>query len=222
MHALSVPDWLLPFHWVQGLPVLSEILPDRFSILADGAAAAVLAFSLDRARSALPRSWRPAARWIPAAAAVLAVLPLIPHPFQTERVTPVPAGYRAVFAQLRLAPDARVLVVPVPDVVLDQAMRWQAVTGEPGQLIGGYFFQPGVHRQPTFYSSPGDGILNQLWARYPVSPTAITRMRAELKYWRPAAVAVVAVTSPGSLLAVFLTRLLGRPPIHVGTVLAWR
>ncbi|HEY6294306.1 MAG TPA: hypothetical protein VIX15_01465, partial [Streptosporangiaceae bacterium] len=42
--------WLkLPWYWVQGLPVLSAALPDRFSILADGAAAALLAFGLDAA-----------------------------------------------------------------------------------------------------------------------------------------------------------------------------
>jgi hypothetical protein len=47
----SIPGWALPFHWLQGSPVLSQVLPDRLSILADGAAAAVLAFSLDLARS---------------------------------------------------------------------------------------------------------------------------------------------------------------------------
>ncbi len=44
---------LLPWHWLQGLPAVTSVLPDRFAILADGAAAAVLAFSLDRARAAL-------------------------------------------------------------------------------------------------------------------------------------------------------------------------
>ena len=44
------PGYLLPFHWLQGSPVLSQALPDRLSILADGAAGAVLAFSLDLAR----------------------------------------------------------------------------------------------------------------------------------------------------------------------------
>jgi hypothetical protein len=220
VHGVSVPAWLLPFHWIQGLPVISELLPDRFCILADGAAAAVLVFSVDRARSALPRSWRRQARWIPAALAVLAVLPLIPHQFQTERVTPVPAGYQAAFARLRLPPGARVLVVPVPDVVLVQAMQWQAETGEPGELIGGYFFEPGPHGEPTFYSSTGDSILDQLWTGYAVAPSAIPPIRAELAYWRPAA--IVAVTRPGSVLAVFLTRLLGRPAFETGSVLVWR
>jgi hypothetical protein len=45
----------LPWHWLQALPVTGAVIPDRFSIIADGAAAAVLAFGLDAARSRWPR-----------------------------------------------------------------------------------------------------------------------------------------------------------------------
>ncbi|MFY9777703.1 MAG: hypothetical protein WAK28_24305, partial [Trebonia sp.] len=47
---------LLPWHWVQGLPGLAQVLPWRFAILADGAAAALLVFALDRALAAVPRA----------------------------------------------------------------------------------------------------------------------------------------------------------------------
>ena len=47
---IRYPAALLPWHWLQGLPVLADALPDRLSILADGAVAALLAFALDRAR----------------------------------------------------------------------------------------------------------------------------------------------------------------------------
>ena len=61
---------------VGSLPLLDAALPTRFSITADGAAAALLAFGLDLAR----RSPRVAARrWAPGAVisvAILAVLPL--------------------------------------------------------------------------------------------------------------------------------------------------
>src|SRR5258707_1375763 len=79
IHGLRWPEARLPYHWLQGLPVMGQVIPSRFCILGAGAAGAVLAFSLDLARSAVPvdRSWR---RGIPAAVAVLAVLPLISHP----------------------------------------------------------------------------------------------------------------------------------------------
>ncbi len=43
------PAIKLPWYWLQGLPLLESALPDRFSLLADGAAAALLAFAVDAA-----------------------------------------------------------------------------------------------------------------------------------------------------------------------------
>lgn len=220
------PAWLLPYHWLQGLPVTGELLPNRFAILADGAAAAVLAFALDRARSAAPR---PAAQpWrhhsVPALVAVLAVLPLIPLPYQPAPVTPVPPGWTAAFARLRLPPGARVLVVPIPVVGDARAMRWQAQTGEPASLIGGYYLGPGTSGQPAFNPGPTS------WAAAYLSgpprgharpaPPEIAQLRADLAYWHPAA--VIAVTSPLSWPARVLTEILGPPTFRTGRMLVWR
>ena len=70
------PAIKLPWYWLQGLPLLESALPDRFCLVADGAAAALLAFAVDAAvpafaafaaqcppRLGLPRlsaGWRPA------------------------------------------------------------------------------------------------------------------------------------------------------------------
>ncbi len=64
--SLGVNGPLLPFHWLQGLPLLGDMFPSRMSILADGAAAAVLAFGLDLARSSVPRTAGPLRRAAPA------------------------------------------------------------------------------------------------------------------------------------------------------------
>ena len=247
-----LPSYLMPWHWIQGLPVMAQILPDRFAIVADGAAAAVLAFSLDLAvalvrvqvrvrvrvrragsgvhaesavdaESGVPAApgWR---RRLPVAVAVLAVLPLIPLPYQTAPVTPVPAGWQAAFARLRLAPDARVLVVPIGNVGHTQAMRWQAETGEPGSMIGGYFVGPGATGQSSFDPSPTRAVnkyVDWLWGgRRQANASSAARIRPALKRWRPAA--VVAVTGPGSAIARVLTAVFGRPSFRIGQVLAWR
>jgi hypothetical protein len=218
------PEWLLPWHWLQGLPTLAQVLPNRFSILGDGAAAAVLAFSLDLARSATQQAWDWRRRSIPVAVALLAVVPLIPLPYQAAPVTPVPAGWRAAFTALRLAPGARVLVVPIPNVGHTEAMRWQADTGEPGSMVGGYFLGPNQTGQAMFDPGPARAInkyVDFLWdRRFHVNGSSVARIRPALALWRPAA--VVAVTSPGSGLADVLTGLFGRPAFHVGQVLAWR
>ena len=235
------PGWLLPWHWLQGMPGMAQVLPDRFSILADGAAAALLAFSLDLARraapgsaapgsaapgSAAPGSAAPRARaWrgtVPAAVAVLAIVPLIPLPYQATPVTPVPAGWLVAFASLRLAPDARVLVVPIPNVGHTQPMRWQADTGEPGSMIGGYFLGPDRAGQATFDPGPTRMIakyLDWLWdGHLRVSRSSAARIRPALAYWRPAA--VIAVACRPALRRVLIS-LFGRPSSSAGQVVAW-
>ena len=221
MRGFLLTGQLLPYHWLQGLPGMAQLIPGRFCLLADGAAGAALAFSLDRARSLVPRD-RGWLRRIPAAVAVLAVLPLIPLPYQTDPVPAVPAGWQQAFARLRLAPDASVLVVP-GHLAHSEDMYWQADTGEPGSLVGGYFLGPGPNGEATFgMGGPQQyaaRYLNDLWSGR-TRQTRLALVRSAMAYWRPAA--VVAVTREGSVLGHFLIRLLGPPTFVAGRLLVWR
>jgi hypothetical protein len=266
LHGLHYPATLLPWYYLQRLPLLSQSLPNRFSLLADGAAAVVLAFSLDLAwgqarRSAVPADapapeapaaeaaapvtsaaetpvTRPAApaaakppvpdrapAWRKAAAVALialAVVPIIPLPLQAAAVTPTPAGWQQAFARLRLASDARVLVVPVQPATV---MRWQADTGVPGSVIGGYCIAPapgtgkaklcGTGRKPTAR------YLNDLWlGKAGAAAPSTAQLRSDVAYWRPAA--IVAVTSRDSQLGRYLSNVFGPPALQDGSVVAWR
>jgi hypothetical protein len=241
---LHIPATAMPWHYLQGLPLLSQSLPNRFSLLADGAAAVILAFSLDlawgRARGraapaagrAAPAAGGPAAEtpapapvWRKAAAAALialALVPIIPLPLQTAAVTATPAGWQQVFARLRLGSDARVLVVPLQPATV---MRWQADTGVPGSVIGGYCIAPtpGTGKAELCASGrkPTTGYLNDLWLGQPgaVAPST-AQLRSDLRYWRPAA--IVAVTSRDSRLGRYLANVFGPPALQDGSVLAWR
>ena len=221
----------LPWYWLQTLPVTGSVLPDRFSIVADGAAAAALAFGFDAAW----RRW-PGAKWFVAALAAVAVIPLVPAPLPQAPVTALPAGWTAVFSALRLPADAHVLVVPIPVSTFTEALRWQADTGQPGSMVGGYYMGPTWSGQAA---TDGNGLsseanyLNQLWALSSgVNVTTVATlppnglypddlmMRAQIRAWKPAA--VVAVTSPHSAFGQYLTGLLGRPTVTAGAVLGWR
>jgi hypothetical protein len=216
------PGVALPWHWLESVPVVGAALPDRFSIVADGIAAALLAYGLDMARTRVSSIRHGGV--VVTAAAVLVCLPLIPRPLPAATAERLPAGWSAAFAALHLSPDARVLVVPVPTATLTAAMRWQADTGEPGSLIGGYFTGPAWNGRAYV---EGNGVaataqyLDSLWSAGPraAAPSPV-QLKTDLDTWRPAA--VVAVTSPGSALGRYLVRLFGRPPIHSGRVLAWR
>jgi hypothetical protein len=103
-------------------------------------------------------------------------------------------------------------------------MRWQADTGEPGSLVGGYILGPSPTGQAVFSIGPTQNAaqyLNRLWSgRGYVRPADTAEVRSALAYWRPAA--VVAVTRERSRLGQFLIGLLGPPAFHVRRVLAWR
>ncbi len=256
----------LPWYWLQSLPLLSAALPDRFSLVADGTAAALLAFAVDAAIPAfaafaarprflgrrrgrpaglglpwLAAGWRPAA--VVLAGTVLAVLPIVPAPLAANTATPVPPGWSAAFAALRLPPSASVLTVPLPMSTFTEPLRWQADTGQPASLVGGYFIGPAWNGRSYIDGSglPVAGrYLNAIWACSPAAlplalksgtpPGACTatnftsltpaKMRDQVKAWQVSA--VVAVTTPGSLLAQYLTTLLGPPAVTTGDVIAWR
>jgi hypothetical protein len=183
----------LPWYWLQGLPVLNAALPDRFSIEADGALAALLAFAADAAIPAfaafaarqpphpatgrlprpaagrLPRltaGWRPTA--VVLACATLVVLPIVPKPLPAAAATPLPPGWSAVFTSLRLPASAHVLVVPIPMSTFTEPLRWQADTGEPDSFVGGYFMGPAWNGRGYIDGSgtPRAGLyLNAMWLK---------------------------------------------------------
>jgi hypothetical protein len=232
---VPVPLWLLPWHWLQHVPVLEDVLADRLSILADGAAAAALAFALSRALALPRRTWpRRLTGAFAAAVAVLAVLPIVPRPLAAAGVPPPPPGWQAAFTKLNLPPDAPVLIVPD----LRFPLRWQAETGVPGSMIGGGDITepgPGGHATSYVYTRRATArYLYALWLGSPVGSTtgspvqqtgpasepSQAQIRADLAYWRLAA--IVAVTVRGSSLARFWTREFGPPTVALGDVLGWR
>jgi len=231
-------SWLkLPWYWLQTLPVTGAVIPDRFSILADAAAAALFAFGLDAARARWPAGRR-AARWAIAAVALAAIVPLVPRPLTAGTEPGVPAGWTSTFAALRLPAGAHVLVLPIPVSTFTEPLRWQADTGMPTSMFGGYFMGPAKTGQAATDGrgpSPAGVYLNWLWAQSPggeavaapsrqvdrphPTPTR-AQLRAQFAAWHPAA--VVAVTVDRSALGRYLISLLGPPTAGAGGVLGWR
>jgi hypothetical protein len=236
--SLGVNQAYLPFHWLQSLPLFASMFPSRMSLLADGAAAAVLAFGLDLARSPARRADEPpqtdepprtaglVRRAVPVLVAVLAILPLIPRPAAAVTGAPVPAGWDAVFARLHLPQDASVLVVPLPYAQQGEAMLWQADTGQPAGLVAGWFLGPNASGQgDDGYMGPSFTYgtvlcLDALWQGAAASGGCVTALRSALGYWHPAA--VVADTTAGTPLDTFLVGILGEPTVTDGQLLAWR
>lgn len=241
----------LPWHWLEEHQLFAWVLPDRFSIIADGVAAVLVALGIDAAgeRLAARRPDGGRARVAVLSVAALACLPLLPRPVASATAVSLPAGWTTTFTALHLAAGAPVLLVPVPTNILTPAMRWQADTGQPSALVGGYFTGPGAGGQ-AYIGGAGVGpvawYLDRLWAAGlpPASPFAgaaqaaglptaaaagpvsagsippFSQVRADLAAWHPAA--VVAVTAASSPLARYLVQLFGPPSVQSGMVIAWR
>jgi hypothetical protein len=226
------PGRLLPWHWLQSLPGVSQVLPWRFSLLADAAAAAVLVFALERAQQRVrPRGWqRPAL----AAIAVLAVLPLVPMPYSVTPTSPLPSGWQPTFTDLRLPQNAPVLVLPFPYGHATQAMRWYADTGEPRAMVGGYFLGPSPTGQAQFIFGTRDqqteverylmdvwmGERDDPWFGSSLPTLSAAEIRSAVTSLHTAAIVVVA--GPRTPIVRLLTQVFGGPTLRIGGVISWR
>jgi hypothetical protein len=243
----------LPWHWLQGLPLASSAVVDRFSIVADGSAAALLAMTLDAALQAsagrraagqparpgsargVPARRRAAARVAIALATAVVLVPLLPAPLPTSAVPGVPRGWAQVTTALTRSEGASVLTVPAATSAFTVPLRWQADTGQPTSMVGGYFFGP-LSNGAASVDGPGlakvPQYLNFLWLRsgarpvslqyvqYSIVPVSAKAAAAWITSSRVSA--VVAVTTPGSRLASYLTAALGPPAAQSGDVTGWR
>jgi hypothetical protein len=238
----AYPGKALPWYWLQGLPMLSSTLPDRLSILADGAAAAVLAFALDRFRSRSTvlrehtaamrgltlRSWR--LRWrtpgfAGVAIAVVALLPLFPIPYSPAKVATTPAGYVQAIQSLHLPNSATVLIVPIPNGGVTRPMRWYAEHGLPEHMIGGDFIDAAakgrISRSGRAAETPLSQYLNALWVKdaNPGPAPTEAQVRAQMAAWKPAG--IVADALPSTPIGKYLYKIFGPPNYRFGRSLAW-
>jgi len=222
----TLPGFLLPWQYVQHVPVIGGMVPDRLCILADAAAAVVLAFSLDLARGGKVEFFarmQNGAR-VAAGVAVVAILPILPTPYGVVQVNSLPAGWQGTFAALHLSPDARVLLAPFPYSGQSQMMRFQAETNEPAVMIGGDFIAPDEPGRQGRAGRSGltatTKYINFLAGDAPSPLPSNARIHADLAAMKPQA--IVAVTTKTSRLGQFLIQLFGQPTTQVGSVLGWR
>ena len=234
---ISVTPAVLPWHWAQQLPMLSQMLPNRLSIIADGGAAAALAFAaqslLARRRLApgvLATRSRRRGWWVTGAAAaagLAAVLPVLPLPVGTAAASAPPGGWTEVIAALRLRPGAPLLQLPMAGAA---AMGWQAATGVRVSLDGGYCIAPGIGGKAVQCAQSvaltadqqsvvlGSALLAAGMPERGAPPGR--KLLAALAAWHPAG--LISITGQHSPLARYLVRHLGPPTARSGQVLGWR
>jgi hypothetical protein len=167
-------------------------------------------------------------------AAAIVVVPMLPAPLPASTVAGVPRGWTQVMTALRVPDGAGVLTVPVATGSFSTPLRWQADTGLPAAMVGGFFIGPVAGGQ-AYMGGPGLGqvpqYLNLLWAAVPpasvssvgVQTTTQVQSVTQAATWISGSgvSAVVAVTGIDSPLARYLIKVLGVPAARSGDVLGW-
>ncbi|HXQ62572.1 MAG TPA: hypothetical protein VN796_09575 [Acidimicrobiales bacterium] len=227
--------WPLVERW----PLLSSIVPVRFTMVIDMIAGLLLACSIDGwwalARRGAARTGRRRMVRRLAAGSLAAVVLAVVTPIAVTYTLPLAVGTPSVPSWFLSdapgqVPGSTVLAVPFSDGPSSVAMFWQAKAGFSYSLIAGWEFVPGGdHRHEQLVSPIGGAfsILRSLSSPGAKSTPDLTSgavhvLRRAMTRWLPLDVAV-ARDVPGATVAVgYLTVAIGTLPTFGAGVWSWR
>jgi hypothetical protein len=208
----------MPWKLTDGLPLLGNILPVRWMLMAQLMVALLVGLAIDAVGSFRATRRGQGAAWVVIA---LCLLPLVPHQSGEGQATHTPAWFTTT-GQHRTAP---VLVLPLPHPNYPQAMTWSAVAGTRFPIVGGYFIGPhegGLGGFGPYPIRPTAHLLDLISitnAPVAVSHGVRLRAKADLAYWGTTTV-VLGPCAREQLFLSFLTDLLGTPDL-TGGVWVW-
>jgi hypothetical protein len=237
----------LPWRIFDHIPVVSEILPERFSLFTDFGLAALLSLSLDLCwqrrervlalflgrRNGLRDKIAPRRADIAYAAGCcgVAIAALVPVALTYDVAfvihdQPPPAWFLSVAP--RLSPGTVLLTMPYPSSAESQAMAWQADVGFAFAMVGGYALVPGGDGRQSIYVDPPAGaaaILDTLSFGIAPEPsgslTETSEVRRALRAWGVQVVVVAPQARDAAYAVGFLTATLGREPLWQAGTWVW-
>ncbi|MGG5261030.1 hypothetical protein [Phycicoccus avicenniae] len=223
---LGVPG---PWALLEHVPVVENVLPTRFTLVALPALALLLALGAEGLRRAVDRWVGAPGTGLPVAlvAAGIALAPVVPTPLVVDPRPVVPAFFTEGLWRDHVDDDGSVLAAPPPNVADARALEWQAAARWGFPVVAGYFVGPDT--------TPERG------GQYGATPTALTSWLAQvaeagtalpvgadqragfvtdLRAGRVDAVVLPEDRSAAAALRSSLTSLLGAPQ-RVGGVYLW-
>lgn len=239
----------VPWHVLEQLPLLENVVPGRFAAVVTLCVAVLVALIVDLAHGSVrARLQGIHDRWgagdaavvstIGARVAALAVACVALIPMASAVATNVPLTTRSVLlpqwfarAAPRLPPRQVVLAYPAPFTLVQSAMTWQAVDSMHFAMAGGG--GPGGVSSRAGKERPGFDVLQPLSFSFtgspPATPANIVAVRRALAGWR---VTVVVVPQPARLPSFdrgtdaagalgFFTAAIGRRPSYQAGAWVW-
>ncbi len=157
-----------PWAVLEHVPVLENVLPTRFALIAVPALGALLAIGAEEVRRAVSRSAKsaPVGLAAAAAAAALVLLPVIPTPLVVDSRAPMPQFFVDGSWKDWVDDGGSVLAAPAPWVGDTRALEWQAQARWGFPVVAGYFVGPDT--------TPERG------GQYGATPTGLTQWMAAI------------------------------------------
>ena len=231
----------LPDRILSKLPLLQNMLPDRYSAMMDLFVAMALAITLDRMRErwafGRPAHDAPSAvhRWrapLGGLATVLVACATLVSPFlgstwpYAARQVSVPAVYRSPTLTSDLSAGTILVGLPVPNGFAADPLIWQAAESMAYDSVAGYGFIPGPNGRAigSLANNPvsfafGEAELGLLPPE--PSPSQVTAVRRQLRRWGVTTIVVLHVARAPGRLTRLLEAATSRSPERIDGAQVW-
>ncbi|HSO63544.1 MAG TPA: glycosyl transferase [Ornithinibacter sp.] len=218
-----------PWALLELVPVVENVLPTRFALVAVPALGALLALGTEevRVRAGRHAGHAGAGLAVAAVAAGLVLLPVVPTPLVVEPRAPMPAFFSDGTWRDWVDEGGSVLAAPAPWVGDTRALEWQARARWGFPVVAGYFVGPDSSPErvgqygatPTALTQWMAGIAEDGVAR-PPSEGELEQFRADLRTGRVDAVVLPDTRPEAPALLASLSAAFGAPE-HLGGVHVW-
>jgi hypothetical protein len=218
-----------PWALLEQLPVLGNVLPTRFALVAVPALGALLALGIEEVRRVATRyvGHAGAGLAVGAVAGALVLLPVLPTPLVVDQRAEMPAFFSDGAWRDWVDEGGSVLAAPAPWVADTRALEWQAQARWGFPVVAGYFVGPDTTAArggqygatPTALTQWMSDITQSGQARE-VDPVELDEFRENLRAARVDAIVLPDSRPEAPVLLTSLSSAFGEPT-HTGGVHVW-
>ncbi|HYN67843.1 MAG TPA: glycosyl transferase, partial [Ornithinibacter sp.] len=217
-----------PWALLEQLPVIENVLPTRFALVAVPALGALLALGVEEVRRLVARyaGHAGAGLAVSGLAALVVLLPVIPTPLLVDQRAPMPAFFSDGTWRDWVDEGGSVLAAPAPWVADTRALEWQAQARWGFPVVAGYFVGPDstADRGGQYGATPTP--LTQWMADITqngpseASASQVEEFHRDLRDARVDAIVLPDARPEAPALLASLTTVFGEPE-HTGGVYVW-
>lgn len=223
---LGVPG---PWALLEQVPIVENVLPTRFTLVALPAFALLLALGVEAVRRGVDAylDERGPGLAVGIAAAGVVLLPVVPTPLVVDPRSPVPAFFTEGLWRDHVDAGGSILAAPPPNVADTRALEWQAAARWGFPVVAGYFVGPDdTPERGGQYGATPTGLtvwlaeVAQSGVPQPLRPDHRAGVVADLRAGRVDAVVLPDDRPSADALRTSLVTVLGEPR-RVGGVSVW-